>query len=185
MHDTDIVELYWQRSDKAIEESSKKYGNYCFSIARNICGAIEDAEECVNDTWFKAWNLMPDNRPSVLSSFLGCITRSISLDRVKTKSRLKRGRGQITIALEELEECIPDSSSVEKSFELRELETAILNYLNQLSETEKLIFISRYWYLAPMSEISEKLNFSQSKVKSTLFRLRKKLKSYLEEESLC
>ena len=100
MEDKQIVDLYWQRSDLAISETNQKYGRYCRTIAYNICGIAEDAEECVNDTWFRAWNLMPDQRPSVLSAFLVRITRSISIDRIKTNNRIKRGGGQTGLALE-------------------------------------------------------------------------------------
>ena len=93
MEDEQIVELYWQRSDQAIEETSRKYGGYCHAIARNICLSREDAEECVNDTWLRAWNRMPDQRPAVLSAFLGRITRNFAIDRVKARSRGKRGGG--------------------------------------------------------------------------------------------
>ena len=96
MEDNQIVDLYWQRSDLAISETNQKYGRYCHTIAYNICGIAEDAEECVNDTWFRAWNLMPDQRPPVLSAFLGCITRSISIDRIKAKNRIKQiGRAHV------------------------------------------------------------------------------------------
>ena len=98
MEDKQIVDLYWQRSDLAISETNQKYGRYCRTIAYNICGIAEDAEECVNDTWFRAWNLMPDQRPSVLSAFLGRITRSISIDRIKAKNRIKRGGGEATLS---------------------------------------------------------------------------------------
>ena len=103
MQDEQIVELYWQRSDQAISETNQKYGRYCHAIAYNICGLTEDAEECVNDTWLRAWNLMPDQRPRLLSAFLGCITRNFAIDRVKAKNRIKRGGGEAALALDELE----------------------------------------------------------------------------------
>ena len=185
MEDRDIVELYWQRSDDAIAESSRKYGSYCSHIAFNICGTNEDAEECVNDTWLRAWKLMPDKRPTILSSFLGCITRSISLDKLKAAKRQKRGNGQIPLIMDELENCISDESSPEKAIELKELETAVKEFVGKLPETEKKVFIARYFYLAPMSEIADSLGCSQSKIKSTLFRSRSKLKAFLIEEGLC
>ena len=106
MEDEKIVDLFWQRSDRAIAETDRKYGRYCHTIAYHICGLEEDAEECVNDTWYRAWNLMPDQRPTVLSAFLGRITRSISIDRIRAKNRRRRGGGEATLALDELEECI-------------------------------------------------------------------------------
>ena len=185
MEDKQIVDLYWQRSDLAISETNQKYGRYCRTIAYNICGIDEDAEECVNDTWFRAWNLMPDQRPPVLSAFLGRITRSISIDRIKTSNRIKRGGGQATLALEELEECIPGGTDPEKALDAKELEAAIGSFVSGLSVDEKKIFILRYWYLIPIPEISKKLCCSQGKIKSSLFRTRRKLRVYLQEEGLC
>ena len=186
MEDKQIVDLYWQRSDLAISETNQKYGRYCRTIAYNICGIDEDAEECVNDTWFRAWNLMPDQRPPVLSAFLGRITRSISIDRIKAKNRIKRGGGEATLALEELEECIPGGASPEQALDAKELEAAIGSFVSGLSADEKKIFfILRYWYLVPIPEISKKLCYSQGKIKSSLFRTRRKLHAYLQEEGLC
>lgn len=185
MEDSAIVDLYWQRSDRAISETSRKYGRYCHTIAFNICANNEDAEECVNDTWFRAWNLMPDKRPSILSTFLGGITRNFALDLFKVKNRKKRGGGETFLALDELEDCIPADLDLERRYELREFEQAIGAFTSRLSETEKKIFVSRYWHLASVAEISKRLGYSQSKTKSILFRLRGKLRIYLQEEGLC
>lgn len=185
MEDAAIVELFWQRSEKAITETDRKYGRYCRSIACNICGIREDAEECVNDTWFQAWNRMPEERPGLLSVFLGGITRNLALDRVKTGRRKKRGSGQVPLALEELAECVADNITLEQTVEDRELERTVGAFVAGLPETEKIVFILRYWYLVPVSKISEKLQFSESKTKSILFRTRKKLKSHLQEVGLC
>lgn len=185
MEDKQIVDLYWQRSDLAISETNQKYGRYCRTIAYNICGIAEDAEECVNDTWFRAWNMMPDQRPPVLSAFLGRITRSISIDRIKTNNRIKRGGGQALLALEELEECIPGGTDPEQALDEKELEAAVGSFVSGLSADEKNIFILRYWYLVPISEISQKLCCSHGKIKSSLFRTRRKLHAYLQEEGLC
>ena len=108
-----LVTLYWQRSDQAIPETDRKYGRYCHAIAYNIMTNYEDAEECVNDTWFRAWNLMPDKRPTILSTFLGTISRNLALDRYRRRSRQKRGGGETELALDELEDCIPSSDGVE------------------------------------------------------------------------
>ena len=185
MEDEMIVDLYWQRSDQAISETNQKYGRYCHAIAYNICGIDEDAEECVNDTWFRAWNLMPDQRPSVLSAFLGRITRSISIDCIKTKNRIKRGGGEAVLALDELEECIPGGTNPEHILEEKELEAAIGSFVSELPQTEKTIFVLRYWRVASIDEIAEKLQFSKGKIKSSLFRTRRKLRDYLKEEGLC
>ena len=185
MEDSAIVDLYWQRSDRAIAETDRKYGRYCHAIAYNICANREDAEECVNDTWFRAWNLMPEERPPFLSAFLGRITRNLAIDLFKTKNRKKRGGGgQVTLALDELRDCVPADLDLERRVELRELERAVGTFTSRLTETEKKIFVSRYWYLTPVAEIAERLGYSQSKTKSILFRLRGRLRTYLQEEGL-
>ena len=185
MEDEKIVDLYWQRSDLAISETNQKYGRYCHTIAYQICGTDEDAEECVNDTWFRAWNLMPDQRPNVLSVFLGRITRNFAIDCIKTKNRLKRGGGEESLVLDELDECIPGGENPEQILEEKELESAIGRFVSALPVNEKKIFILRYWYLISIPEMSEKLCCSQGKIKSCLFRTRRKLRAFLQEEGLC
>ena len=185
MEDKQIVDLYWQRSDLAISETNRKYGRYCHTIAYNICGTNEDAEECVSDTWFRAWNLMPDRRPTILSAFLGRITRNFAINLIQAKNRIKRGGGEAVLALDELEECIPGGTNPEQALEEKELARAIGRFVSGLSKTEKKIFVLRYWYVASMDDIAETLGFSTGKVKTSLFRTRKKLKNYLEEEGLC
>ena len=185
MEDRQIVDLYWQRSDLAISEIDQKYGRYCHTIAYNICGTSEDAEECVSDTWFRAWNLMPDRRPTILSAFLGRITRNFAINLIQAKNRIKRGGGEAVLALDELEECIPGGTNPEQALEEKELARAIGSFVSGLPKTEKKIFVLRYWYVASIDDIAETLGFSTGKVKTSLFRTRKKLKSYLEEEGLC
>ena len=185
MEDTKIVDLYWQRSDLAISETNQKYGRYCHTIAYNICGTEEDAEECVSDTWFRAWNLMPDQRPAVLSAFLGRITRTIAIDCIRAKKRLKRGGGEAVLALDELEECIPGGTDPEHVLEEKELEAAIGRFVSKLPQAEKTIFVLRYWHVLSIDEISEKLQSGRGRIKSSLFRTRRKLRAYLQEEGLC
>lgn len=184
MEDKAIVDLYWQRSDQAILETDRKYGRYCHAIAYNIMTNYEDAEECVNDTWFRAWNLMPDKRPTILSTFLGTISRNLALDRYRRRSRQKRGGGETELALDELSDCIPDRGGVEQKIEEQELAQAIDAFLSTLPATDRKIFVSRYWFVAPVKEIADRLNCSQGKVKMTLYRLRGRLHSYLQEEGL-
>lgn len=185
MTDKAIVDLYWQREQAAIDESERKYGRYCFAIARNICGNGEDAEECVNDTWFASWNRMPDERPSALQGFFGVITRNTAINLFRRKTSGKRGGGQTELALDELQECIPAASSVEQYIELSELEQAIDSFVARLPETERNIFIARYWFMASITELAEEFGYSQSKAKTMLCRVRAKLKRYLQEEGLC
>ena len=184
MEDAAIVDLYWQRSEQAIPETDRKYGPYCHTIAYNICTNHEDAEECVNDTWFRAWNLMPDKRPSLLSAFLGAIVRNLALDRYRRRTRRKRGGGETELALDELGDCVPGSGSVERQIEERELERAVDAFLAALPAEERRIFVARYWFVAPVKEIAAKLHCSPGKVKTTLYRLRGRLRGYLREEGL-
>jgi RNA polymerase sigma-70 factor (ECF subfamily) len=185
MKDSDIIDLYWQRDQEAIAETDRKYGAYCGTIAYNICGSHEDAEECVSSTWLKAWNSMPDERPNILSAFLGAITRNFAINRKSAENAQKRGGGQLTLALDELAECIPTESSPEKTVELKELEMAIDTFLSLLPEQERRIFLCRYWFMASMAEIASRMDCSQSKVKTSLYRTRGKLRKYLQEEGLC
>ena len=182
MDDYQIVDLYWQRSQQAITETQSKYGHYCFSIAHHILPAREDAEESVNDTYLAAWNAMPPNRPAILSTFLGKLTRRISIDRWRRLSAGKRGGGAVPLALEELGECIPGSSDPAAELEAKELASAISRFLRALSVTERNVFLMRYFELASLQDIETKFDLSSGKVKSMLHRTRIKLRAYLQKE---
>lgn len=184
MTDSEIVNLYWQRSERAIAETDCKYGRYCHHIAYAVCFDRQDAEECVNDTWLRAWNAMPDKRPSVLSAFLGRITRNLAINLYERRTRQKRGGGETPLALEELEECIPSDADPAREVELQELRRAIARFTEGLNDTEQKVFVARYWYVASVKEISARLGWTQSRTKSLLFRLRKRLRAFLEEEAI-
>lgn len=182
MEDERIVDLYWARSESAIEETSKKYGAYCFKIAYNILVDKEDADESVNDTWLRAWNSMPPHRPMMLSTFLGKITRRLSLNRWRDRSAQKRGGGEMPLVLDELEGCIPSQSSVEQEIEAKELTRLINSFLDELPENERNVFVRRYWNLDSIKQISEYYGFSESKTKTMLWRTREKLATRLQKE---
>ena len=182
MNDSQIVNMYWERNEKAVEETQKKYGSFCYSVAYSILCNEEDAKESVNDTYLDAWNSIPPHKPSVLSAFLGKITRRISIDKWRNKNAARRGGGQITDTLDELAECIPDSNGVEKQLEEKALNETINSFIKSLPKKEQKIFICRYWYLDSIKSISEQFGFSQSKVTSMLFRIREKLRKILMEE---
>ncbi|MGN0679234.1 MAG: RNA polymerase sigma factor [Oscillospiraceae bacterium] len=184
MDDKEIVDLYWQRNEAAIDETAAKYGKFCHSIAYNILGNNEDAEESVNDTYLDAWNSIPPHRPSVLSTFLGKITRRVSIDRWRKHNAQKRGGGQIAVALEELEECISGGQSVEQEAEAKLLADVINSFVKSLSVTERSVFLCRYWYMDSIESIAKEFGFSQSKVKSMLYRTREKLRAKLVKEGL-
>ena len=185
MEDREIVELYWERAEEAIPATVAKYGAYCRTIATNILANDEDAEECVNDTWLKAWNSMPDNRPTLLGSSLGKLTRWLSLSRLRERGRLKRGGGETSLALDELAEVIAGGEDPERELEIRELNAAVRAFLKGLDETERELFLSRYWYLLPVKEIAQRFGFSPNKVSTRLNRTRRRLQNYLMEEGLC
>ena len=183
MEDSRILELYWSRSADAIDEIATKCGKSCHSIAYNILANREDADESVDDTYLGAWNSMPPHRPSVLATFLGKITRRVSLNKWKKRRRDKRGGREIDLAFEELSECLSSNvNDAEQSVLFRELKEAIDRFLLTLATQERNAFICRYWFLASIAEISEKFGFSQSKTKTMLSRSRKKLQFQMQEE---
>ena len=179
MEDLEIVELYWQRNEEAIKETSKKYGNYCYTIANNILYNNEDAQECVNDTYLGAWNAIPPHHPNVLSTFLGKITRRLSLNKWREKNAIKRGNGEAALSFDELEECIPSNSSIKEELALKELSEAINTFLETLKVDERKVFVCRYFYFESIDEIAFRFSFTPSKVKMMLKRTRDRLKDYL------
>ena len=182
MDDRQIIDLYFQRSETAIVETDAKYGGYCYKIAYSILASREDSEESVNDTYLSAWKAMPPRRPTVLSTFLGRLTRNISIDRWRTISAKKRGNGEMALALDELGDCVSGEKSVEDKLILKEVIRCLNDFLKALPEEERTVFLCRYWYVNSMEEIGEKTGFSVSKVKSMLRRTRSKLSSYMEKE---
>ena len=176
MDDQAIIDLYWDRSEEAIVQTDKKYGKYCFTIANRILENPDDSEECVSDTYMSAWNRMPPVRPQILSVFLGKITRNISVSRWRKQSTVKRGGGTVAVALEELEACTPSSWDVTQEMERKELEARLRDFCGGLPAQERIVFLKRYWYA--------ETGLSQSAVKSSLYRSRKKLGAVLKKEGL-
>ena len=185
MDDSKIVDLYWVRSEEAITETAVKYGTYCRTISFNILANANDADECVNDTYMKAWNSMPTHRPSHLAPYLAKLTRWLSINRLREDNSLKRGGGELPLILDELAETLDSGMDTEKELELRELNREIRRLLDTLDKPERDIFLGRYWYAASIAELSDKSGFTESKIKSMLHRTRKKLLDQLKEEGLC
>ena len=181
MDDAKIIDLYWNRDESAIPATAEKYGKLCTSIAMNILASKEDAEECVNDTYLCAWNSIPPSRPSILSAFLGKITKNLSFNRYKYNTADKRGQGQMPLVLDELSDMICGSNEVEGMLDTKELADAIDAFLDKLSPKKKCIFVSRYWYTESVSDIALRCAMKEGAVSMTLNRLRKKLKCYLLE----
>lgn len=182
MDDHQIIELYWKRDESAITETAVKYGRYITGISLQILNNPEDAAECTNDTYHDAWNAMPPHRPSILSAFLGKIVRRISIDRWRRQTAAKRGGGEITLALEELKDCVSGTGNMDLELQRRELSQLINRFLDALPPVERRVFLCRYWYLDSIAAIGDQFGFSQSKTASMLHRTRKKLRALLEKE---
>lgn len=184
MRDTAIIDMYFARDEQAIAATQETYGGYCHSIAWNVLHDTEDSEECVNDTWLRAWNSIPPTRPERLSVYLGTITRNLALDRWKSKHTARRGNGEMALVLDEIAELVPDQSSVEDAIETARLEELINAFLHSLPERDCNVFLRRYWYLEEYGEIARRYHLNLNTVKSSIHRTRGKLKSFLEKEGV-
>ena len=182
MEDKNIIDLYNARDERAIAETSDKYGKYCYTIAYNILFDELDSEECVSDTWLTTWNSIPPQMPSCLRLFLSKIVRNISFDRYRAKNAQKRGGGETTAALEEIDEVSLSIKTPEDEMSWRELESAFERFLRQLPERECNIFLRRYYFVDPVCEIARRYKMRESNVHMILSRIRKKLRNYLERE---
>jgi RNA polymerase sigma-70 factor (ECF subfamily) len=182
LEDLKIIELFFERKECAIAETERKYGRYLSKIAYNILFDTEDSEECVNDSYMKTWNIIPPQKPKVLRTFLGKITRRLAIDIFRKKHAEKRGNSEFALSLSELDECIPENFSAESAFVQKELSESINRFLSSLSKENRDIFICRYFYSDSIKEIASFFGTSESKIKSSLFRSRKALKDQLEKE---
>ncbi len=182
MEDAKIVALYWDRDETAIAASEDKYGAYCNTISYNITASLEDSEECVNETWLRAWNIIPPDRPLRLTAFFGKIVRNLSLDRLRRKNALRRGGGNVCLALEELEECIPAEHDVEQQVLVGELAQTVNEFLKKLPERERKLFLRRYFCLEPVELAAKQLQISAKHAAVILYRVRAKLAQRLREE---
>jgi RNA polymerase sigma-70 factor (ECF subfamily) len=182
MEDSQIVQLYWSRNESAIDQTDKKYGRYLTRIAYNILADREDSQESVNDTYLAAWDSMPPHKPEVLSTYLGKLTRRISIDLCRKKTAQKRGGSEYALSLQELEECISGGNSTEQALELQLLSEAIAIYLRSVSQEARNVFIGRYYYLDPVKKIAGYCHISESKAKILLHRTRQGLWAHLQKE---
>jgi RNA polymerase sigma factor (sigma-70 family) len=183
VEDEKIVDLFWERSESAIIETEKKYGQYCKTIAINILGNSEDAKECENDAYHALWNTIPPNRPSVLKAYLGRILRNIAIDKYDYNTAQKRN-SKFDLILSELEECIVSPANVELQYEQGEIAKRISEFLWTIDKENRIVFVRRYWYSDSIASIAAQFGMSESKVKSMLFRMRNRLKIYLEKEGV-
>lgn len=184
MQDREIVQLFLARDENAIGEAASKYRVYCHAIARQILQNEEEAEEVLNDTWLGAWNSIPPHEPENLGTYLGRITRNLSLTKRRDRHAAKRYGDTVSLAEEELAECLPGGKTVEEAVEEAELKRVIDGFVGELPDIEQRVFVCRYYYFDSTSDMAERFSFSESKVRFMLHRIRKKLRKRLEEEEI-
>ena len=182
MDDEKIVELYWERDEKAIEETDFKYKKYLFSIAYNVVHDRLDCEECLNDTYLGAWNAMPPSRPNVLKAFLTTITRRIAIKRYHSNMRQNVIPSEMTVSLSELEDFVAGDGDVGADFDAERLGRVISDFVRRLPQRRRFIFMSRYYAYEPIDTIAKELDLSRSMVNKELAAIRKALKEKLESE---
>ena len=183
MEDERILDLYWERDQRAISETSAKYGERCSVIAENILSDRFDAEECVNDTYLEIWNSIPPKRPSFFSAFIAKITRNLAMKRIEYLYAKKRSVNA-AVSFSELDGCVPQNAVEDQVVNAQVLKNCMEGFLLDLSVQNRYIFLRRYFIFDPVSEIAENLQLSESAVKSSLLRSRKKLKAILEKEGI-
>ena len=182
MEDYKIVDLYWERSERAISETKLKYERMLSGISYSLLGSSEDFEECVNDTYLSAWNQMPTDRPIYLGAYLSKIIRALSINRFRSQHRKKRGGFENLC--EELDECIPDNCSIEEQYNNGRMTELIDRFLESLSEEKRVIFVRRYFYSDSVEQIAKRMRMSVSNVKTSLHRMRESLRDILEKEAM-
>lgn len=184
MEDIQIIDLYWQRNEQAIEETGKKYGNFCHRIAMNILHNFQDSEECVSDAYGRCWDTMPPQRPMSLRAYLGAILRNLSISRCRAAHAMKRFGGA-ELLLSELEDCIPSPDNVQRSVEAAELSGLIARWLRGLEREDRALFIRRYWNGDSVKELAGELGVRPNALTKRLLRLREALRRSLEKEGVC
>lgn len=182
LSDEEIIELYWQRQEKAISETDKKYGKYLFTIAFNILRDDLDCEECVNDTYLGAWNAIPPTRPTVFQVFLSRITRNVALDKYRRSSAAKRIPSEMIKSLDEFDECMVYSMSAEEEYLIGEIGRILNDYLHTLSARDEYIFVCRYYYSDTISDIAKAVDVSSDTVSRALAKMRNEIKDLLVKE---
>lgn len=182
MEDREIIELYFAREEQALEETERKYGAFCFSLADAILKNAEDSNEVLSDTWLRAWNAIPPLVPDSLKLYLGKITRNLAFNTYRSRSAEKRGGGQIALVLDELAGCIPAAGSLSDNLEAQELAKEIQKFLQTQTKRDRGIFVSRYFSAEDYGMIAGKYGLTQGNVRRILSRMRSKLKKHLEGE---
>lgn len=184
MTDRKIISLLTERDESAIAEMTRKYGDYCYSVALRILGSPLDAEECVNDTWFAVWNKIPPEDPEDLGAYLARITHNTAVAKLRKMNADKRGGGEIDLVFEELDECLSDNSDAESPLLAKELASAVRRFYSTLPKRTRDIFIARYYSARTFGEIAAAYNTTEANIRMLLSRVRKKLRACLEKEGL-
>ena len=184
MHDQAIIALFEQRNEQAISESEQQYGALCRQVARDITGSREDAEECLNDAMLAAWNAIPPTKPKNYCAYLLRLVRNAAYNRYCAAHTLKRNAANIAGSIDELAEIIPDRGDVVDEVERREIIGTINDFLQDLPQKQRDLFVRRYWYLTDIAALAEMFHMTESHVRKTLSRLRKRLQKYLAKEGL-
>ena len=182
MEDSKIIELFFARSEDAIKHTDETYGRRLYHLAENIVKNGQDAEESVSDTYLKAWDTIPPQRPQHFFAYLAKICRNFALKRLDWKKAAKRNAEVVSLT-EEMEMCIPDQSR-DREMEARELSVALDHFLRTLTPENQMVFLRRYWYADTIAEIAARYGISESAVLMRLNRTRAKLCSYLEKEEI-
>ena len=184
MEDTQIIDLYWQRDERAIGETDTKYGSFCHKLAMNILHSFQDSEECVSDTYGRCWDTMPPQRPGSLRAYLGTILRNLSISRYRAERAQKRFSGAETL-LSELGDCVPAPENVQRTVEAGELAELIDRWLRGLEREERALFIRRYWNGDSVKLLAGELGLRPNALTKRLLRLREGLRRELEREGIC
>ncbi len=184
MNDNEMIDLFFARDPQAIQAAKDTYSGYCAYIAGNLLQNRMDQEECLNDTWLRAWNAIPPSRPQQLGPFLGKITRNLALNRIRREQAQKRGGGTVQVAVDELNECIPSVGDAFEALEGKRLTQLLNAFLAELPQEKRVAFVLRYYYGTSILKIAGQLRCSESRVKSMLHRTRKQLRTYLEQEGI-
>ena len=182
MEDERIIDLFWKRDEQAVYAAMGTYGDYCHVVASNVLSNPADAEEAVADTWLRAWNSIPPQRPAQLKHYLAKITRGLALDIYRAQNAAKRGGGQVALALDELAACLPAAGTPEREYDARELEQTIAGFVKGLPARDRKVFVRRYFFLETAAQIGAQYGLRESNVLMILSRTRKKLKQYLIKE---
>ena len=183
MEDNQIIELYFARNEQAIQETGQKYGAFCYRIAQNLLGASEDAEECVNDTYFSVWKQIPPTRPENFKTFLGRITRNLSISRFRALRARKR-YSEMEVMLSELNDCVPSPENVEQMVEAMQLSGYISAWLEVLPEEDAMLFVRRYWFGDEVRELAKRCGGTAAQMAQRMLKLRKSLRAALEKQGI-